>query len=386
MKKFISTILSASVILSLSTLSAFADSFLKGDINGDGKVSSADALLVQRHTVGLTKLNDVQQASADYNNDGKITNVDALLILRSTINLNVPMLYLPSEITINCGDRTTLNPKVINGSDKGLTYTYTFDGAVSDDGTGEPVLEVSYASGLVKGYHLGTDHVVVKASNGLTAECNVTVVNNKTEKIIHVGEHTLKSTKEIMIYNDCYSETYDFDNILGLVVHSTAEPGIKADQWYSMWNKGGTPACVHAFLDDEGVYQYLPFEQTAWHAGIPVNDTRIDFEICEPAGFEYDKNWNITKYNTEEQQKYFDKIWENATVYAAYLAYTYDFDTDQIISHYEAGQMGIGTKHNDPDHWFIFHNKTMDDFRNDVEQLLNEEIYETEETIIGSLE
>ncbi len=297
-----------------------------------------------------------------------------------------PMLYLPPQITINCGDRTTLNPKVINGSDEGLTYYFDYDGAISYDGTGEMVLEVSYASGLLKGYHPGTDHVVVTASNGLTAECDVTVVNNKTVKTIHVGDHTLKVTKEIMIYNDCYSQSYDFTNIFGLVVHSTAEPGKMADYWYPKWNKGGTPACVHAFLDDKGVYQYLPFEQRGWHAGYPVNDTRIDFEICEPAGFYYDENWEITDYDVKKQQAYFDKIWENATVFSAYLVYKYGFDEENIISHYEAGQLGIGTNHKDPDHWFILHGKTMDDFREDVWKLLEEDIYETEEVIIGSLE
>lgn len=384
MKKTLAAIISAALLISSAAYAASADEILAGDVNGDGKVSSADSLLVQRYTIGLTKLDDSRLEAADFNGDGKITNLDALQILRSTINLDSPTLYIPSKITLNCGDRTTLNPKILNGSNDNIKYTYSFTGVISDDGTNEPVLEMSN-NGQIKAYHPGVDTVTVRASNGLSAKCEITVVNDKTEKNIHVGEHTLKVTKEMMIYNDCYNETYDFNNIYGLVVHSTAEPGVKADEWYSLWNKTGTPAAVHAFLDDEGVYQYLPFEQTAWHAGPPVNYTRIDFEICEPAGFGYDENWNIINYDADAQQEYFDKIWENATVYAAYLAYTYDFDTDKIISHYEAGQLGIGTNHDDPDHWFVFHNKTMDDFRNDVAQLLQENIYETEEVAVGSL-
>ena len=57
---------------------------------------------------------------------------------------------------------------------------------------------------------------------------------------------------------------------------------------------------------------------------------------------------------------------------------------DQVISHGEAGRSGIGTAHGDPDHWFVFHNKDMDDFRADVAKILKQGVTETERTIVSS--
>ena len=285
---------------------------------------------------------------------------------------------IPYSMTLNCGDRVYLEPDY-NGH-----CSFYADGARAADDKSCSVLEV-YRSGMIKGYRKGTSVVTVEASNGEKAYCTVTVKHYMTESVIHVGDHELKVTKKMMTKNDCYNETDEFEYLNGLMVHSTAEPGKNAAYWYDKWNRPGTSAAVHAFLDDEGVYQYLPYEQEGWHAGGSANSTYLDFEICEPAGFYYDENWEIQDYNVKEQQAYFDKIWENSTVYAAYLCYISDLDADDVVSHREGWQMGIATKHKDPDHWFKKHNKTMDDFRRDVEELLKENIYITDETIIKEL-
>ena len=285
---------------------------------------------------------------------------------------------IPYSMTLNCGDRVYLEPDY-NG-----WCSFYADGTRASDDPSCTVLEV-YQSGMIKGYHTGTSVVTVEASNGEKAYCKVTVKHNMTESYIHVGDHKLKVTKKIMTANDCYNEADDFDVIKGLMVHSTAEPGKNAAFWYDAWNRPETPAAVHAFLDNEEVCQYLPYELQGWHAGSSANRTHLDFEICEPAGFNYDENWEIENYDVEKQQPYFDKIWENATVYSAYLCYISDLDASDILSHNEGGKIGIATDHKDPDHWFIKHNKTMDDFRHDVEQLLKEDIYITDEVIVREL-
>lgn len=53
-----------------------------GDINADGKINSADALLVLQSSTGVTTLTDTQKLLADVNEDGKINSTDALLILQ----------------------------------------------------------------------------------------------------------------------------------------------------------------------------------------------------------------------------------------------------------------------------------------------------------------
>ncbi len=58
-----------------------------GDVDGDGRVTAKDAMLIQRYTINLTTLTDEQLAAADVDGDGKVTGKDALIIMRATVNL-----------------------------------------------------------------------------------------------------------------------------------------------------------------------------------------------------------------------------------------------------------------------------------------------------------
>lgn len=58
-----------------------------GDIDGDGKVTAADARLALRAAVDLDILTEEQLKAADMDGDGKVTAADARLILRKAVNL-----------------------------------------------------------------------------------------------------------------------------------------------------------------------------------------------------------------------------------------------------------------------------------------------------------
>ena len=58
-----------------------------GDVDDDGNISSADALLVLRYSVKLENFTDSQIESADVNKDGDINSADALFILRKSVKL-----------------------------------------------------------------------------------------------------------------------------------------------------------------------------------------------------------------------------------------------------------------------------------------------------------
>ena len=54
-----------------------------GDVNGDGYIDSADAMLCLRYSVGLAKeLTEEQKSAADVNKDGFVDAGDAIKILR----------------------------------------------------------------------------------------------------------------------------------------------------------------------------------------------------------------------------------------------------------------------------------------------------------------
>lgn len=58
--------------------------FLTGDVDGNGKANSLDALLTLQHSTELIKLSEEEQKRADLNSDGKINSLDALQILYIT--------------------------------------------------------------------------------------------------------------------------------------------------------------------------------------------------------------------------------------------------------------------------------------------------------------
>jgi len=63
------------------TITLEDDSFILGDVSGDGKVTAYDAALVLRHVVGLIELSDAQRKAADVTKNDRITAFDAARIL-----------------------------------------------------------------------------------------------------------------------------------------------------------------------------------------------------------------------------------------------------------------------------------------------------------------
>lgn len=361
---------------------------IKGDVDGDGEITSGDALKILRHSISLEKLHSKLIPFADMDGDGIVTSNDALEALRKYVDLTQPIISFPSKLAVHCGDRIDIEAKMTPAeiySD--IEFEYVLGKDLSDDGLtdayGNSYRVLDYTNtGRIKAFHPGTSTITAIASNGMKAVCTVTVSDVVTEKTISSGNTSLKITTHMMTYNDCYNEEEDFTDLQGVVVHSTATPGVYAARWYDLWNKPATDVAVHSFLDDKGVYNYLPYDQIGWHAGSPANQNYLDFEICEPGGFSYVNNI-VTDYDVNEHQEYFDTIWANAALYTAYLCSMNGLTEQNVISHGEAGRMGIGTNHGDPDHWFVLHNRTMDDFRNEVAKYLALGITESDPKIIG---
>ena len=86
MKKCIAILLSFCLLFSCFALTAFAA--VPGDVDGDGKATSADARLALRASVNLEKLDAAALDAADVDRDGKVTSADARVILRVSVNLD----------------------------------------------------------------------------------------------------------------------------------------------------------------------------------------------------------------------------------------------------------------------------------------------------------
>lgn len=195
------------------------------------------------------------------------------------------------------------------------------------------------------------------------------------EEAENKGEPTMKLSINYMTRNDCYTANRKITPS-GIMVHSTATPGIMAADWFFRWNKsyakGETDrqVCVHAFLDDKEVCQYLPWNHRGWHAGGTANNTHIGFEICEPAGFKYSGGATMVGYDVAKNEAYFRAVWKNAVELCVLLCKMYGLNEGNIICHSEGYKKGIASNHADVMHWFPKHGESMDTFRTAVKKAL----------------
>ena len=185
----------------------------------------------------------------------------------------------------------------------------------------------------------------------------------------------MKLFTKYMTRNDCYTAGRKITP-KGIMVHSTAVPGVMAAEWFSRWNKSykageiNRQVCVHAFVDDKEVWQYLPWDHRGWHAGGSTNNTHIGFEICEPAGFLYKSGSVMVGYDAAKQEDYFRKAWQNAVELCVMLCKKYGLNENDIICHSEGYKLGIASNHADVMHWFPKHGENMDTFRKAVKKAL----------------
>lgn len=106
MKRVLSLIL---VLVLAFSLSIVPQARVRGDVNGDGKTNSSDALEVLMYSVG--KLSYVD-SSADLNGDGRINSSDALMILQISVGIIEDSTYKATFILT-----AKVNNKNYNSSD-----------------------------------------------------------------------------------------------------------------------------------------------------------------------------------------------------------------------------------------------------------------------------
>lgn len=89
-----------------------------GDVNGDGKITAADARLALRAAVKLENLPVSHQAAANVDGKDGVTAADARIILRAAVKLSVEQ---PLWLTVRQGQTVTVGP--LQGNDGGFLWT-----------------------------------------------------------------------------------------------------------------------------------------------------------------------------------------------------------------------------------------------------------------------
>lgn len=192
----------------------------------------------------------------------------------------------------------------------------------------------------------------------------------------------MRLEKQLLTKNDCYKAGRTIIP-RGVMVHSTGANNPKVSRYVpgnevlgyntggNHWDQPDVSKCVHAFVGkfadgSVGAVQTLPWTMRGWHCASGSkgsgNNTHISFEICEDG---------------LEDEGYFAAVYQEAVELTAYLCKEYNLDPladGVVICHQEGYQRGVASNHADVLHWFPKYGKTMDDFRADVAQEMEDDM------------
>ena len=174
----------------------------------------------------------------------------------------------------------------------------------------------------------------------------------------------------------------------GIMLHSVgiAQPNASVfAQNFNQYKPGGSSVCVHAFIQRDGtVYQTLPWNMVAWHCGGAANQTHIGIEMTEPASIAYQGGASWADRDHAATEEHVRGTYSAAVELFAQLCLEYNLDPladGVILSHAEGAQRGIASNHGDPEHiWRVF-GLTMDGFRRDVYEAMQNKTDEEDENM-----
>lgn len=165
----------------------------------------------------------------------------------------------------------------------------------------------------------------------------------------------------------------------GIMLHSIGVPQPNAAvmaQNFNQYRPNGQSVCVHAFVQRDGtVYQTLPWTVQAWHCGGSANSTHIGIEMTEPASIVYTSGASWRDLDPAATEAHVRGTYAAAVELFAQLCEQYALDPLEdgvIISHAEGAARGIASAHADPTHLWRAFGLTMDGFRADVAEAMNE--------------
>lgn len=165
----------------------------------------------------------------------------------------------------------------------------------------------------------------------------------------------------------------------GCVNHSVGCAQPSADVFFHLMNKQEAGWGVNAILGDfhkgEGrILLTLKINARPWGCGAGSkgswNNTKIQWETCEPAGHTY-AGGTMVGYDVAKNQVYFDRMWKMLVAWNVYCAVKFGYPVSGISDHAESHRAGYGSNHSDMGQWLPKHGKSMDALRAEVQEILN---------------
>ena len=168
-------------------------------------------------------------------------------------------------------------------------------------------------------------------------------------------------------------------NPQGSVNHSVgcAQPSVEV--FYKSMNKPSAGWGVNAILGDfhkgDGrILVTMPLNARPWGCGSGKkgswNNTKVQWEVCEPAGHTY-SGGTMIGYDIAKNQVYFDRMWKMLVAWNVYVVDKFGYPISGISDHIESYYAGYGSGHADMGHWLPKHGKSMNALRAEVEAIIN---------------
>lgn len=164
----------------------------------------------------------------------------------------------------------------------------------------------------------------------------------------------------------------------GAVNHSVGCAQPNPEVFYKNMNKSscgwGVMALIGGFNTGDGkIIVTLPYNARCWGVGSGKkgswNNTKVQWEICEPAGHTY-AGGTMINYNVAKNQEYFDRMWKMVVAWNVYICDMFGYKIDDISDHAESYKAGMGSNHSDVGQWWPKHGKNMDALRAEVRAIM----------------
>lgn len=167
----------------------------------------------------------------------------------------------------------------------------------------------------------------------------------------------------------------------GCVNHSLGVAQPSAEVMFGRMDRSDAGWGVNAILGDfhtgEGrILLCMPYDRRPWGVGSGSkgswNNSRIQWEVCEPAGHTY-AGGTMVGYDVAKNQGYFERMWKLLVAWNVYVAVKLGYGAATVNDHAESYRAGMGSNHADMGQWLPKHGKSMNDLRHEVQAILDQE-------------
>ena len=177
-------------------------------------------------------------------------------------------------------------------------------------------------------------------------------LNQPEEDVQKVISDSPEFTVDLLTYNDYSRPGITREEINGIVIHYTANPGSTAkqnrDYFEGLKDSKITKASSHFIVGLDGeIIQCIPTSELAYASNERNSDT-IAIECCHP----------------DETGEFTDATYDSLVELTAWLCGKFQLDTDDIIRHYDITGKACPL-------YYVEHEDQWEAFKDDVEEYIN---------------